>query len=86
MDRRPDPGIPLTRRTGTSIAAAQTAGAAADLFGWGIVDGNDRTMSEAAIKSHLIRGANRNPSLAYPNQEWGYGTLNLFQAFLQLRE
>ncbi len=85
-NRRPEPGVPLTRRTGTSIAAAQTAGAAADLLGWGIVEQNDVTMSEAAVKSHLIRGAGRNPALAYPNQEWGYGMLNLFQAFLQLRE
>ena len=84
--RRPEPGVPLTRRTGTSLAAAQAAGAAANLLSWAIVEGNDVTMSEAALKSHLIRGADRNPSLIYPNEEWGYGTLNLFQAFLPMRE
>ena len=36
--------------------------------------GNYPTMSEASIKSYLIRGAARNPSLTYPNKEFGYGT------------
>ena len=38
--RRPEPGVPLTRRTGTSLAAAQAAGAAANLLSWAIVEGN----------------------------------------------
>ena len=78
--------IPLTTRTGTSIAAAITAGAAANLLSWGIVEGNYPTMSETSIKSYLIRGAKRNPALTYPNREWGYGALDLFQTFLRLRE
>ena len=48
--------------------------------------GNYPTMSEASIKSYLIRGASRNPSLSYPNREFGYGTLDLLQTFLKLRE
>ena len=43
-------------------------------------------MSEAAIRSYLVRGAKRNPALSYPNREWGYGALDLFQTFLHLRE
>ena len=43
-------------------------------------------MSEASVKSYLIRGAQRNPALTYPNREFGYGTLDLFQTFLRLRE
>ncbi len=43
-------------------------------------------MSEAAIKSYLIRGAQRNTMLSYPNREWGYGALDLYQTFLHLRE
>ena len=84
--RQPEGGISFTRRSGTSAAAALTAGAAASLLSWGIAEGNDRAMSEAAVKAHLIRGADRNPALTYPNAEWGYGALNLYQAFLQLRE
>ena len=43
----------MTTRTGTSAAAAITAGAAANLLGWGIVEGNYPTMSEASVKATL---------------------------------
>ena len=86
VGRKPGSDTPMTTRTGTSAAAAITAGAAAILLGWGIVEGNYPTMSEASVKSYLIRGAQRNPALTYPNREFGYGTLDLFQTFLRLRE
>lgn len=88
IGRRPsgDGFVPMTTRTGTSVAAAHVAGAAANLLSWGIVDGNQITMSEASIKAYLIRGARRNPALTYPNREWGYGALDLYQTFLRLRE
>lgn len=86
VGRKPGSDTPMTTRTGTSAAAAITAGAAATLLGWGIVEGNYPTMSEASVKSYLIRGAQRNPALTYPNREFGYGTLDLFQTFLRLRE
>lgn len=71
--------------TGTSAAAAHVAGAAAILLNWGILQGNDPYMNSSTIKTYLIRGADRNPSRTYPNREFGYGTLNLYQAFLNLR-
>ena len=86
VGRKPGSDTPMTTRTGTSAAAAITAGATANLLGWGIVEGNYPTMSEASVKSYLIRGAQRNPALTYPNREFGYGTLDLFQTFLRLRE
>ncbi|MCI8510776.1 MAG: S8 family peptidase [Lachnospiraceae bacterium] len=72
------------RRSGTSAAAAHAAGAAALLLKWGILDGNDFFMSTLAIKTYFIRGANRNPESVYPNREFGYGTLDLYAAFLSL--
>jgi len=78
--------IPMTTRTGTSVAAAHVAGAVANLFSWGIVEGHNISMSEASIKAFLIRGAKRNPALSYPNKEWGYGALDLYGTFLRLRE
>ena len=72
--------------TGTSVAAAHVAGAVANLLSWGIVEGHNITMSEASIKAYLIRGARRNPALSYPNREWGYGALDLYETFLRLRE
>lgn len=71
--------------TGTSAAAAHVAGAAAILLNWGILKGNDPYMNSSTVKTYLIRGASRNPALTYPNREFGYGTLNLYQAFLNLR-
>ena len=66
-------------------AAAHAAGAAAILLHWGILERNDPFMNTSAIKTYLIRGAKRNPALTYPNREFGYGTLDLYQAFLRLR-
>ncbi len=78
--------IPMTRRTGSSVAAALAAGAIANLMAWGIVEGNDPSMSNVSIRGYLIRGAYRNPAYQYPNREFCYGTLDLYQSFLQLRE
>lgn len=77
--------LSFTHRSGTSVAAAVTAGAVADLFTWGFTNGNDLGLSNTAITSMLIRGADRNPSFTYPNPIWGYGTLNLYQSFLRDR-
>ena len=73
-----------TAVTGTSAAAALTAGGAALLLEWGVGRGNRLTMGTLEIKQLLIRGADRSPSLLYPNRSWGYGTLNLYQAFTAL--
>lgn len=64
----PLPEVPMIRKTGTSVAAAITAGAVANLLSWGIVEGNDPSMSEAAIRSYLVRGATRSRSFTYPNE------------------
>ena len=85
------PGIPpgtsrLSRQTGSSVATAVTAGAVACLFSWGFTQGNDTTLTSISVKSILIRGAERKEAFRYPNRQWGYGTLNLYQAFLLMRE
>lgn len=82
----PDNELRFTRRTGASVAAAITAGAAADILSWGIVDRNEPNLDDTTVNAILIRGADRNPALNYPNREWGYGTLNLYQSFLRTRE
>ena len=82
----PSSSISLTRKTGSSIAAAITAGAVACLFSWGFTQGNDTTLTSISVKSILIRGAERKEAFRYPNRQWGYGTLNLYQAFLLMRE
>ena len=72
-------------RTGSSIAAGITAGAAALLMEW-IVYRLDRKMPDAMqIRNLLILGAEQRPNESYPNREWGYGRLNLYNTFDVLR-
>ncbi len=75
----------FTTVSGTSVAAAHTAGIAAMLLEWGILRGNNVYMDSQSIKSLLIRGATRSPSQIYPNRQWGYGIVNVYNTFLGLR-
>ena len=72
-------------RTGTSAAAAITAGAAALVLEWGLLRGNASTMNSIEVKNLLIRGCERENNMLYPNTEWGYGKLNVYRAFQVLR-
>ncbi|MDD4774061.1 MAG: S8 family peptidase, partial [Eubacteriales bacterium] len=71
--------------SGTSVATAITAGAAALLMQWGVVEGNDPALSTFQIRAYLIRGCTRREAVSYPNPQWGYGMLNLLQAFQIMR-
>lgn len=73
------------RYTGTSAAAAITAGACAQILEWALVDGNIQNFSNAALKNMLIRGTRKTEDRSYPNREWGYGILDVYQAFEALR-
>lgn len=73
-------------RSGTSISAALTAGACAQMFQWGIVENNMRYLNTAELKNLLIRGAGRDEERVYPSPVYGYGTLNVYDALLRLRE
>ncbi len=71
--------------TGTSISAAHAAGIAAMLMEWGVVRGNYPRMSTVEMRVFLIRGARRNQALTYPNRDWGYGILDIFNTFDVIR-
>lgn len=73
-------------RTGTSAAAAITAGAASLVLEWGLLRGNAPTMNSVEVKNLLIRGCERDLNRVYPNTEWGYGRLNVYRSFLLLRD
>jgi len=71
---------------GTSVAAAITTGAGALMLQWGIVKKNDPAISTYQIRAYMIRGCNRMQNMQYPNNRWGYGSLNLLQTFQLMRE
>lgn len=72
--------------TGTSAAAAIATGAVAQVMQWALVEQNSPTLSNAGIKNILIRGARKSSDRSYPNREWGYGALDVYQAFVELRD
>lgn len=72
--------------SGTSLSAAHAAGIAAMFLEWGIVRGNLDNISTVEIRNLLIRGAIRFPNIHYPNKDWGYGIINLYNAYFSLVE
>ena len=73
------------RKSGSSVAAANTAGICALIFEWGIVQGKDTHISTTNVKQLLISGATRTEGTNYPNNIWGYGTVNLYETFNSIR-
>ena len=71
--------------SGTGVAAAHTAGIVALMMEWGVVLGNQPAISTLEIKNYLIRGAKRSRIQTYPNRDWGYGILDLYNTFNILR-
>lgn len=67
--------------SGTGVAAAHTSGIVAMILEWGVVKGNNPNLDSTKVKNYLIRGAKRDPYLTYPNREWGYGRIDLYNAF-----
>lgn len=71
--------------TGTSVATAHATGIAAMLLEWGVVQGNLPDMNSIEMKILLERGARRDAKLIYPNREWGYGILDIYNVFNSMR-
>ena len=73
-----------TVQSGGSAAAALAGGACALLLEWAIRLGRRPNMDTVEIKRLLKGGAGRS-GIVYPNREWGFGTLDLYGAFEELR-
>lgn len=82
------PGVDIStilgKRTGSSLAAALTAGGVAQFMEWAIVRRNNDIVEGKEIKNYFIRGAQRDPTLSYPNREWGFGRMDVSGIFEQL--
>ena len=70
-------------RSGSSIAVGITSGALALFMEW--LDRHGVNLDASQMKNLLILGASRKTDMNYPNQEWGYGALNLYRTFEQIR-
>ncbi len=89
---RPDlaaPGVNVPtlygNRTGSSLSAAITAGGVAQFLEWAVIRGNSPLADNRQVRNYFIKGATRMPNQSYPNEEWGYGALNVLGVFEKLR-
>ncbi len=74
-----------TRRSGSSIGAAITAGVTGLILQWAIVNRNNLGINTEIIKQMLVRGARRNNELTYPNNAWGWGILDIYGTYEVMR-
>ncbi len=72
-------------RTGSSIAAGITAGAAALIMEWVVYRLQQKTIDSTQIRNLLVLGTEKRPNETYPNREWGYGTLDVYNTFITIR-
>ena len=72
-------------RTGSSIAAGITAGAAALMMEWVVYRLQQKTIDSTQIRNLLVLGTDKRPNEEYPNREWGYGALNVYNTFETIR-
>jgi hypothetical protein len=55
------------------------------LLAFGVIKGNFSYLDTLEVKKLLIRGVKRKPSVTYPNKELGFGTINIYRTFINLR-
>ncbi len=75
------PGNQYGTITGSGSAAAQAAGIISMVFEWAVPRGNYTTITGNDINSLIIRGAQQNSELTYPNNIWGYGQIDINRLF-----
>lgn len=80
------PGGRYAVRSGSSISTGITAGACALLLEWILYQLGSTRIDSYQIKSLLILGAIRPSGMMFPNREWGYGQLNLYNTFEEIRK
>ncbi len=71
--------------SGTGASAALAAGAVLQFMQWAVVEGRRPLVNGVEIKNYLIRGARRQDNLNWPNRELGYGKLDIYETFEELR-
>lgn len=72
-------------RSGSSVAAAFGTGIGALMQEWAFVAGYDPFMNGQNMRTYLIQGAVKDGPYEYPNREWGYGKINIYNTLLEQR-
>lgn len=80
----PERGGGFRTADGGGAAAALTAGGCALLLEWAIVNGRQPEIKTQEIK-RLIRGGAEREGIVPPSREWGYGRINFYGVFEELR-
>lgn len=76
----------FAERTGSSIAAGITAGAAALIMEWVVYHLQQKAIDSTQVRNLLVLGTQKRQNEEYPNREWGYGSLNVYNTFETLRK
>ena len=71
--------------SGSSIAAAFFSGMAALILQYGAEKTEPEYYKTSEIKNMTIAGCIRKQGLSYPNREWGYGEVNLYNTIENMR-
>ena len=79
-------GGEFVSRTSSSAAAGIAAGASALLMEWLKEQPGVGGVNSIQIRNTIILGAGKRDFMEYPNREWGYGTLNVYQSLDRLRQ
>ena len=88
------PGVDVTgaglngrfvKRSGSSIAAGITAGASALIMEWLKKQPQIRGVTTSQVTNIILFGVNQGTLPEYPNREWGYGTMDIYQSLDRLR-
>lgn len=70
---------------GSAVAGAIISGAVALTLQWGFLQGNDKNLYTAKIKTYFLRSLTKVPSETYPNEQCGFGRFSFELLFKNLQ-
>ena len=73
-------------RSGSSASAGIGGGAAALIMEWLRKQPAVRGITCNQVRNIILFGTNQRRDMDYPNKEWGYGTIDIYQSLNRLRE
>ena len=79
------PGGTTGVASGSSVASALVVGICASIFQWAITDGNNPNIQSQEVITYVIRGARMIGGYSYPNEEWGYGVIDVQEILDSIR-